>query len=887
MRYALLLVAAALLAASTALAAQAAVTRVYGEFGGLWLVSYAGAPPAPARLVLGSAARPLLLATLPDPLVQKRLEALPVSLASSKTLEPVSTGWYRLAWVPRPPSLVNSRAVNESRPPLMLIVVPDGLEWFGEELARLHRGLRVVVMNWTSVLDRCGSPAPPPPGYVDPATLREKCGVSYNATKALCLIALERRLLREGLRYLLLVGPASATPPVYYYSPILEYVGIGRCQEYVPTDYWYADPLYEWKPVVAVGRIPFNDTYHLTVYLDALRSWMRWGRRGVVAAGGALFQTTLMLGESAVYEFSRLTSNAKILTLSLGGYKPLAVQPLAGHYALYYIVSHGIGDVLLDVFPRGLYNTRVDLVLAPKQLPSPNPAKPGVYVTPACLSAYWDDDVVKPPFHPPSVGVALLGEGYAVDYFGSSRIAVAAIVKLSASPGSGLDIEYLGALRLTELIASMMLSSGTVGEAVVKALAAYSSLARGVAIAYTPYGSEDVAVLTMLEFVLLGDPAAPAPRGGEGYHAPPKPSIAYNDTVPLIAVYPLGGALVEGSLPLIMLKPGEPLYAVLPACPDRAVVVTVARYHGLLLAGYSARDAVVTRTGGNCTLVAALPPGPSLHYIIAEYGSRVVRIPVLVASFNATPLPGGRLRVYASGVDLLRVTEDEPVAILVDGRIASWIPGGRDYINTTISVGAYGNVTVTLLPWRMYQGLAYGSEVSTRLEQLIHRWFTARVVEPGVRIYYQPRGVLVELVGYRLVGVEGAARTTMLSNATLLVCAEKPFTLRLAYHGETYSFTVPAAYTCSNTTAATTATQRATASPPMSRAAATAAGAEAGEAGQIGSTAAARAASSSAAAATPSQPPVSPYVIVAAAVAAISAAVSFIAVYAASERRGR
>ncbi len=863
-----------------AASAHAEIVHVYGRFGGLWLVGYKGEPPRPPLLNFTGAARPLLYATIPDRLVAERLSGLPVVVSRFKLVKPVETSWYRLAWVSRPPVIRAEDAVapgdTGGEKPLMLVVVPDGLEWFGRAIARLHPGLRVLVYNWTMVMKLCGSPAEPPPGFVKPSLLEKKCGVSYNATRALCLISLERMLLGRGLRYLLLVGPASVTPPIYYYSPILEYVGIGRCQEYVPTDYWYSDPFYTWTPSVAVGRIPFGSPTLLRRYLEVLEKWIESGRRGVVAAGGALFQTTLMLGETAVYSLSKSARGAKILTLALGGYKPLALQPLMGRYALYYVASHGIGDVLLDVFPHGLLDTRVDLVLAPRQLPV-NRGEPGVFVTPACLSAYWDTDVVRPPFHPPSVALALLEKGYVVDYYGSSRIAVAAIIKLSGSPGQPLQVDYLGAMRLTVLVASMLLQSKTVGEAVVKALASYSSLARGVAIAYTPYGSEDIAVLTMLEFELLGDPAAPAPMGSGGYTPPPTPVIRYNDTVPLVAVYPSIGEIVSGRLPLVVEPPGKPLVVTVSKCPDRAVLVTVARYEGTVLAYIEARDAVVEKVGGRCRIVAPVSPGPSLHYLILEYNGVVERIPVLLAYFNATPL-NGAIRVAGYGLDLLRVTGDEPIGVYVDGRLEAWIPGGIDAYNTTIR-GVYGRVRVELRPWRSYQRLAYGPGTSSDIYRIINRWFAVNTTVPYVRVRYTPLGVLVELMGYRLVAVKGGT-AERLTNNTILVRASKPFTLILEAYGRTTRLTIPAAYPANTTatprsTTSTTAVhggEIATQSPTAT--------------GTTSSTGAVpvKAASTTGVTIAPSIPPA---LLVSTAIAAITALVSFTAVYAATARRRR
>ncbi len=773
-------------------ASAAHAYKLLGYYSGIPLYQASILSDTRFTLNLGEVDKVLLLATTPSQRVQHILSSIAVHVAPVKIVEPVATPWGVLYWGSPPPSTMTGGAPGASEKPLMLVILPNSsLEWFGDEIRSLHRDMRVEVMTWRDVLRECGKPAPPPPGTVKPDELKRACGVTYNLTKALCLISLERRLLGKGLRYLLIVGGARDSPPVYYRSPLLSTLGM-RCGEYVPSDYWFADPNYDWKPEVAVGRIPFTSRSLLETYLQAARDWLSWsGRSSGLYAGGALFQTMLMLGELGVIEASQSATSLSpvvIQTLTLGDYKPLSVQSSVGDYGLYYIASHGVGDVLVDIFPHGLWGARVDVVLAPKLLAKRLGFHPGVYVTPACLSAYWDFDLIEPPFNPPSVGVALLEKGYAVDYFGSSRVAIAAIIKVSGDPSGTLNINLIGALRLTTLVASLMTQSRTIGEAVVKALASYSSLARGIGVAYTIAGSEDIAELTMLEFVLLGDPALPTPASNSTLSLKPAPSIPYNTTIPLDLLVPPLSSMAEGSLPLLS-NTRVAVIKLQSSCPVDAMVVAVRRYYGYYLADIVNEPVKMQEENGQCIIKAVINAGPSFHYLILHYKTGLVRYALVTAGvYTETGL--GRVTLRFQGLDLLRVTGDEPIGVYVNGRLETWIPGGVD--KATVTVPASGNVDITLKPWRLYIGIVAGSGALDEYRSILSI-FTVNTTVPSLSYRLLGNGVLVEAIGGSLV-VKGAARVQRVAPGEYLVIpspSAREIIASLAVGGRTYTLKIP------------------------------------------------------------------------------------------------
>ncbi|AEM38179.1 hypothetical protein Pyrfu_0307 [Pyrolobus fumarii 1A] len=754
---------------------------ILGKFNGLWLyeTNTSDVEQLKKEIVALQVKSVVLKSTIPDPRIQRVLSSIAVYTPGSKLVEPIATPWGVLAWSTTPQlqgSASASKAVSASglggdnSKELMLVIIPnETLRWFGEGIAKLHPDLRVEILTWKDIAAQCKHPAEPPPGFVDPGDLERQCGRGYNATLALCLVSLERRLLDEGLRYVLIVGGASVSPPIYYRSPLLESVGIS-CGAYVPSDYWYMDPDYDWNPEVAVGRLPFTDRSLLEGYLDSARKWLEWGKRDTALyAGGAPFQSTLMMGEVGVLEASQTApslSDVEYLTLTLGGYRPLAVQSKLGSYGLYYIVSHGVGDVLLDVFPSGLWGAKVDLVLAPRVLPS-NTREPGVIVTPACLSAYWDVDVVEPPFNPPSVGVALLEKGYAVAYYGSSRLAIAAITEVKLEPSGSIEVSTAGAIRLTSMLAVMLTESRTIGEAVVKALAAYSSLTRGIAIAYTATGSEDIAELTMVEFVLLGDPALPAPSSRGKPSTPPAPTIPYNETIPASIVYPPYASISTGEAPLAVAPPGSTLTVRVPECPDDARILAIRNYYSYILVETVHEPIIVREENGACKITVRIKAGPALHYLIIRDGHTLARYVLLAAGISAEPAGLEKIRVKATGLDLIRVLGDEPIGVYINGSLVAWIPGGLDHAELVLR--AAGRVEVSLVPWRIYTGIVTGDEDLNRISELLRKIFTTSVVAPAVHVTYTPGGVIVTVTGFDTVTFRNASLVKRMAPGTYLV----------------------------------------------------------------------------------------------------------------------
>ncbi len=646
----------------------------------------AAEPPA-------AAARPLLAALLPDPMLWERLQALPLSpprAVAAHGLRVVETGLGRLlvGYAAGEPGGVVRVVLEPAAPPAaaaggavdMVIVAPDHLAGLAERLAELHRerqGLRVEVVT-LSRLDSTVEPAgEPPSGWgLCPG---DRLPRGYPAERALRLLQLARDAAGRGAGYLLLIGTAWEVPPLYYCSPILSSLVDPR-EGVVASDYYYADPDGDGVVELAVGRLPFNDTGSLEAYISALERWMEggdWVNLSLVA-GGSPFAYTLLTGEAAAAQASRLLYTLGLhvdsLLLTKGNYDGVRLTGYLGRYGLYYIMAHGTGSAVLDYSPGGLWNMYIDEKLHAADIGYG--LNPAVYMLPACRNGYWDTDLARPPFEPPSLGQALLSHGAAIAYLGFSRVAIEVIDSVSLYSGR-LELGLAGADRLLLEYLDKLRGSATLGEAWLRALNAYAQLPSSKYRAYLAEGEEVIGDLVLREAVFLGDPAAPNPWSSGG-RQPPRPAASVEGGV-TVGAQLLGQLLARfssGALPAG--KPdaeGRLAVTLTGPCPDTVYSSALRRVTGMFLIGLEADDVeeVEPLEGGGCRVTVRVDTAsPGLHVLTLTYNGTIAHVYYIAAGAVAT----GNGTIVLYGLDMLSVVGDEPLQLLADGRQAATLPGG-------------------------------------------------------------------------------------------------------------------------------------------------------------------------------------------------------------------
>jgi hypothetical protein len=570
-----------------------------------------------------SALRPIMLAFTPDPTLWKKLMSLPILWAGKgipvKIVEDVQGGSYVYAAIPGLPGqkisveleCFGKKSSSEGEEKGMIIIVPDNplVEKYAEEIAKIHEeegfNVRIVRVSQLAGIP----PADPPPDVCKPGRGETP---KYNLDLALKLVAFLRSELGKGVRYVLIIGGAREVPPIYVCSPIL-YELVNPKEAVVPTDYYYADPNYDGYLELAVGRIPTTDPLSLQNYVNALKKWVKGGdwQHNMLVGGGAPFATTLLVGETVAEEaytlLHRVNASVGIIALSLGNYLRQSFSQYLGGYGLYYLVSHGAGNAMLDYVPGGIWNYDFELKLTSSAAYS---KKPMIFLTPACRVGFWDYDLVEPPFIPPSIGVKLVESGSSVAFIGYSRIAVEMITSIEASEGQ-VSIRLGGADAPLLMFLRQLSSAPTLGEAWRRALNAYLISPDSHYVAFLIRGEEEIGHLVSREIVFLGDPATPNPwRGGGGASqqslkiTPPKGSLWVGTT--LIAM-PLA-KYAKGYIPAY--NPGLNDTIVLHvngSCPLSAASHALYRVEGYVFIGYAKLNTTTEQRGNECYIEIKVP----------------------------------------------------------------------------------------------------------------------------------------------------------------------------------------------------------------------------------------------------------------------------------------
>ncbi len=658
----------------------------------------------------------VLLAYIPEPQAWAKLSAILVvdGAEAGLTLAPAGEGF-------RP----GSRAV--------IIVGNPALLEIAAELASLHAlvGVETEIVTVDEIVAKYPA-AEPPPFTIDPEVLRSCCRRDYNASIALHIISFLREAVEKRVRYVVLLGSDRSIPPLYYHSPLLAYV-FGSEHSLVPADYWFADPDYDFTVELAVGRIPFDNPNQVQDYVKALHSWhslVKLSKPHILLAGGATFSSILMIGEASVEKASRVLgpkADVRILALTTGGYGPGTNLALAASGAnMVYVVAHGLGNRLVDSFPNGLWGFQFAELLSVPVLETMR--GPLIFITPACMSAEWDYYTVQPPFTPPSLGVAMVGKGIAVAYIGSSRIAIEAITGVGGSKSGELTVDYAGMVKLTELITTSLPHSRFVGDAVASALNRYLSML-GAYIAVVPGGVEDIVLLTAIELILLGDPVTPLPVFPEEPRQlmvlePAKP---YATVSTRLVLQPLA-YMTEGQLPLY--KPGTIVVEAKP-CPDTVSVKALRRYYGYALTELVEVPYTVEESGEACKIMVKVnDPLPSAIVVSTLHRGVLDRRLLFVAGSKV--VDGSKLLV--TGLDLIRTIGDEEVAVTLDGRTYTIIPGALDGI--VLDLPEDGG-RLELVPYRSYVGLVAGTATGAEAEEIL-QLYTVDV--PRVSLTYNVKG---------------------------------------------------------------------------------------------------------------------------------------------------
>ena len=325
-----------------------------------------------------------------------------------------------------------------------VIICPTELKPAAELLRDFHtehEGVSTSIMTTEDINAACSPAADPPyPGYSRDCGGKNKIvGYDYAlAKKIICY--LRDQQLHPNLKYVTLFGDGQLVPPSYYINEyaVYEWYDIESYYDWIPTDFFYTSPDYDFVPNYRVGRLPVSDADQAMAVVSKIARWhdalsWDWFKRASVA-GGRPFGSMYYYGELCAADLI----NADVLngmdpakyyytdgTFDVAHILPLLTTEDTG---LLYHVDHGSGDKLW-IADESISASDVMVSPSPRR-PLFNPQAPFV-VSVSCINGAYDTDLTRfdgqPEFetipYPTSVGEAIvLSDAGGIAYVGGPRL---------------------------------------------------------------------------------------------------------------------------------------------------------------------------------------------------------------------------------------------------------------------------------------------------------------------------------------------------------------------------------------------------------------------------------------------------------------------------------
>ena len=407
-----------------------------------------------------------------------------------------------------------------------LIITPPELFEHAKKLENFHdgKGISTEVVNTTWIYSNYVNASDPPyEGYKNSSIVGWKNITGYNYSLAKRTIKfLNNRSAHPDLKYVTLFGNGRLVPPSYYIYNKLEIFGeLGFYNSWIPTDFLYASPDYDFVSDYMVGRIPVNNSEEAEHVVQKIKDWdanmsYDWFKN-VTLIGGAPFKMSYYIGELATVDsVNRGYFNGMNLTklyLSDGNYTPEKVQSAyKGDYGFIYQFSHGSGNEMAKHDPHEGWVDTINTTIL-KNLSS-NTNVP-IVASVACMNGAFDTKLYPNTCYeyaqPISFGEGvLLSNAAGIAYIGGSRVC-------AGGWNNYLDKGYLHVIKepymqgmLTYLFEAYHNGSNTLGNMTKTAMEKYVE---------ENEFSDPINNRTFFEFTLLGDPALGL--------LPQQPSVSY------------------------------------------------------------------------------------------------------------------------------------------------------------------------------------------------------------------------------------------------------------------------------------------------------------------------------------------------------------------------
>lgn len=423
-----------------------------------------------------------------------------------------------------------------STPGPAVIICPSSLQAQANELAAFH-GLSSSAVVTTEQISASYLAADDPPfsGYKNSGLTGWRDIRRYNYPLAKKIVAYLRDISSHpSLIYVTLFGDGLLVPPSYYYS-----ANGGFRDDWIPTDFFYTSPGYDFTPDYRVGRLPVSNAAEASALVSKLRNWSasaswEWFRKAYIAGG---------LPHTDHYYCAELNTTAAVNAdffsgMDLykcfhtdGAFTKTCLEPAfsMAKAGLVYHIGHGSGiSLALD----DVALTTNDLLSYPPEVNVP------VVVSVSCRNGDYDLDLTGSS-NATSFGEAVLkSQAGGIAFIGASRTSVGDALYHYDQGNLVMDGQTYIIDLLNDVVGQYHALKNVLGDISNGALDNFI---------LTNDMDDPVNVATVFRHVLLGDPALKIPaQQGATEHPTPVCALQPTTTDPIdsIPVYRPGSVTI-------------------------------------------------------------------------------------------------------------------------------------------------------------------------------------------------------------------------------------------------------------------------------------------------------------------------------------------------------
>ncbi len=310
-----------------------------------------------------------------------------------------------------------------------LILTVQSLYSVAESLAALHDewGISSAIIT-AEEIDSTYSAAEFPSLWGYPAAAPAGFDISADTELAMKIVSFLRDdSAHPSLQSITILGDATQIPPSYYFRDSTDLAwGGDEFDAFVPTDFFYSSPDYDWVVNYDIGRIPTSDEPDAIFVVDRLRRWEDAATPelfdNILFAAGMPFgnvfdgeHTTMLACRDGYIANANLTK----LYASRGQYsKSNFDTEFRNDYGIVYIFAHGSGSSAH--FDDGTDWTTDDADALPYRNFAP------LMMMGSCLNGIYDGELVGRGDMPQFPKVLIPAPGGPIAFWGCSRTAYSA-----------------------------------------------------------------------------------------------------------------------------------------------------------------------------------------------------------------------------------------------------------------------------------------------------------------------------------------------------------------------------------------------------------------------------------------------------------------------------